>query len=930
MPEIIVSEPMGNVIDRRQFAAGMTFADAVMSTWPTAFPDNQVRVYGPDGERLSDTEAVLHFMQEGEQYRIVLYPNGPTILGVQLGMWILAGISLAASVLLAPKIPKLGNYGNYEWEAEARPQFLSGQTNQIRPGDRVPEVFGIMRVYPDIITRSVIEYFGNYQSIRELFVVTNGYAQCSEFRLQENDLGDLPAYSVDQYLPGEDNWPVDFPIIQENDYLGQVDLPAPNERNITTVDWTLNASGFTVPVDNFFNSFSNQTGDIFYIYSTKFNSANRKIYTVTGVSNNGRTLNVTPAPSVNQTVNSPEVLFRKVTSVWGGAANPGSFTPSGWQQQWSPTNSKLQGDVATNQISTSLYNWLGGSTAKALRLSNGKEYIVKRVSAYYPLPGLPNNIPGRWLFSSKNDPTPPAGVPYAFVRMEDPVPPFDPDVPNTGFNSPIFVCPGENTTQLWLDFEFPQGLYYQTSGQAPVERTVTVEVNYRIAGTTFNWTKRNFSFTDKTRSPRRWTRKITGLLPRQYEVYISRVNNTVLETSTVFVQDSVRWIGLKGVQETPNLENLPIQYTLLELGFFTQNLSQALTNRRFNCLTSRFLPNHLTGDGSQLVETRKIADAILYTAIDLEQYDKSNIDTTGLGDIQTYLDGLDAGSHMGEFNGIIDQAMTTEDQIVTIANAGRIMTYRKARNLFFKRPQTGELPVTLFNSRNKTQPEQKTMMFGEANDPDAVIIRFLNEETEFEEDEIQYPNDIVAFRPKTITMLGITKPIVAYRRAKYEYDLAVYQKDSVVIPATEEGILLAPGDVFANSDVLLGTRPIEGEIRAINGTTFTFDKEIPAGSYVGRIRDQYGSLLHQSDVTIAADGREQDIPSWTGATMPGNFSTVGLLYEFVGLGSDQSDLYIVTNIDPDMDGSVSITGLRYADEIYSSDTTPLPDPLVNL
>jgi hypothetical protein len=134
--------------------------------------------------------------------------------------------------------------------------------------------------------------------------------------------------------------------------------------------------------------------------------------------------------------------------------------------------------------------------------------------------------------------------------------------------------------------------------------------------------------------------------------------------------------------------------------------------------------------------------------------------------------------------------------------------------------------------------------------------------------------------------------------------------------------------VIANSDSLLTARPIEGEIVSANADQFTFDRVIPAGSYIGRIRDEYGALLFQSNVTIAADGKVQTIPAWSGAVMPSAYSTVGLLYQFVDTADVDQDLYLVTNVDPNLDGSVIITGLRYSDEIYSSDTASIPSDLV--
>lgn len=928
MPKIVVTEPLGTVIDSLDCPEGISFADAVMKEWPDGYPDHNVKLFDPSGVPLSPEMAVLP-MQPGT-YRIVLYPLGPVILGVKLGVWLLAAVSLAGSILLAPKIPNLGQQGNYEWDEEARPQFLSGQTNQIRPGARVVDLFGAIRTYPDLIAQPVIEYYGDYQSIRELYVVTNGYAECSDYQLQENSMDDLPAYGATQFRPG-DTWPIEFPILRQNEYVGQVDLPAPNEVAVTTPNWTLNTGGtITVAVDGFFSQFVSRVGQAFYIFSPSFNPANNKVYTLVSISTDGRTLTVSPAPSVTQTVTSPRVTVRRVTAIWGTVAAPNTFTPTGWNEQW-PVSGNFTGYTANNQIvaGSGLGTFLQDITSKALNPATGQEYSVSKITTRRTAPGGVFEQKGQWLYHSRNSPQPPAGVAYVFVRMENPVPPYDPDVPNTGYNSPVFNVPGSSTKEIWLDFEFPQGLYYQVSGQPPQALGVTVDVFYRAAASSDPWVQHpgGFTFVATTRNPRRWTSKITGLPIGAYEVYLSRRTNTVLETSSAFAQDTVRLIGLKGVQDTPKLVGLTIDYTMIELAFYTQNISQAFSNRRFNCIAQRYLPNHRTGDGTVLEPTRRLTDAILYTAINQEQYDKANIDVAALTAIQAELDALDPLAASGEFNGIFDQIMTTEDQLLSIANVGRIMVYRKARNLFFKRPKAGELPVTLFNSRNKTQPEQKVMTFGETNDPDAIIVRYVDETQGYAEGEIQYPQGVDAVRPKTITLLGVTSPLVAYRRAKYEWDLITYQRDSISLAVAEEGILVGPGDVIANSDFLHSARPLQGEVLSVAGTVFTFDRNIPAGSYIGRIRSDDGFLLHQSNVTIATAGDVQDIPAWTGAVMPGGASSVGLLYEFVSDTAGQQDLYLVSSVAPDADGIVNLTCNRYMDEMYACDTAVLPSVL---
>lgn len=922
MAKIRILSVTGEVEQERDVPSGMPFADTAMEIWPDGFLGYTPIIFGPDNEPVTDEKAVETLIQSADIWTIQLIPQGPLLALAPLSSWILLGVSLAASFLLAPKIPNVqgGGGGSYEWEDSDRPQFYSGQSNRIQPGRRVPDVFGRIRVYPDLISTPAIEYKGNNQTIRELYVVSRGEVTISRPRFHDESYDDVPETSIEVYTPGQ-KWPKNFPIIRTNAAVGTVELPASNEVINFGFTYQIKSNYIYVEQNGYWDEFRDTVGANFMMGGV--NVKNRRPRKISSVSSNGRYLYVNPAFEVNQNISGGAVSFISLNYVsTNNAGNPRTYNIS-WKGVYSgtftsgedPVGESLEYYASTvNAVSPYPYQ---GTLIDVDGWNDIDTVIVNaaqddfRNDSRYPGTGHPATAGFKW---TKNiNASKPTGS-YYYVQKENSDVIYDPGIPGSGYATATFNVPG-TSDQAWLDFEFPTGLYQQKSGEPPQTRTVRVRAYYRKQTSSGGFSYKDFSFTDQSRNPRRFTRKLTFNTPDEWEIYIERRTAFVPETESKVVQDSIRWIGLHGRQDTPDLDDDRLNCTLVDVTLRAQSLAVAGQDRKFNVIAQRILYNY---QASKDQATRKISDAIFHTLYNMGNVSRTDVDEQALLDIQRDLEVQNINDSF--FDAIIDQTMTVEDQASLIASAGRIMIYRRAKGFYFARLKANIPPVTLINGRNKIEPEARLFSFSETNDPDAIVLRYLNANKDWNEVSYQYPENVTAKNAEEQTVLGITNPGSIARMARYLWNKKKYERDTIRVKMMEEGILLSPGDVIAVTDYLSEAPPIEGEVIAVVGTSLTFDAVIPAGTYMLTLRDKYGSTFKRQQVTVTTAGSTLNIAAASGISLPsGGVFTTGLLYSFTTVQNASKNLFYVTRVQPQREGPVQIEGILYRNEVYAGD-----------
>ena len=176
--------------------------------------------------------------------------------------------------------------------------------------------------------------------------------------------------------------------------------------------------------------------------------------------------------------------------------------------------------------------------------------------------------------------------------------------------------------------------------------------------------------------------------------------------------------------------------------------------------------------------------------------------------------------------------------------------------------------------------------------------------------------------PTEQPVIGITNGVEATRLAQYLWDKRKYERDTLEISVTDDGILLSPGDLISVTDHLLVEKPLDGEVESFDEATdtFIFDQVIPAGTYMFRIRsnDQGGILSTQ--VTLTETNQTQVIVTALKGKLDLATAQVGMLYSFIPITDDGTDLFYVLEVTPSRDNPVRISAMNFNDLTYQSDT----------
>jgi len=118
-------------------------------TFPQGLPET-ARIYKGSVNLLNDItpkcEKEIECMNSvDETVYVVVYPGDPITIIVAV---VVAVVSVVASLLLAPKIPNVSQRNN---QNQSSNNELSSRGNKSRIGARIPDIFGQVRSYPDLI-----------------------------------------------------------------------------------------------------------------------------------------------------------------------------------------------------------------------------------------------------------------------------------------------------------------------------------------------------------------------------------------------------------------------------------------------------------------------------------------------------------------------------------------------------------------------------------------------------------------------------------------------------------------------------------------------------------------------------------------------------------------------------------------------------------
>jgi hypothetical protein len=195
-------------------------------------------------------ESVL--MDENGTYILVILPAGPAIPFIP---YIIAAVAFVAAYVLAPR-PGLNGVGRNSRVSSSN-NSLQGRTNSPRPGERIADIRGGVRAYPDLLMDYRIFYEGSEYEVQFLCIGSGEY-DLSDIRDGLTPASNITGTSLSFYRPdnspgmgspylkiGEDIDLNKFPIMtakSSNEADGS-ELRPPNYSSVQNLNFTLYSNG---------------------------------------------------------------------------------------------------------------------------------------------------------------------------------------------------------------------------------------------------------------------------------------------------------------------------------------------------------------------------------------------------------------------------------------------------------------------------------------------------------------------------------------------------------------------------------------------------------------------------------------------------------------------------------------------------------------
>ena len=186
-------------------------------------------------------------LEDGDIINIIHRPLGTEII-------IALVVSIVASIILTPDIspPPQAENPNFPKTNESTNNRLTGQTNLARPLGRIPDIYGRMRVYPDLGAKTVSEFISHVKFITEYLIIGRGEFLFEDIKSGETLLNDIAGSTFTIYKPNE-SIPELLDVTDSSEVNGQ-EIKAPNDDSVfsTTaqhVEFTASTSSFTGNID---------------------------------------------------------------------------------------------------------------------------------------------------------------------------------------------------------------------------------------------------------------------------------------------------------------------------------------------------------------------------------------------------------------------------------------------------------------------------------------------------------------------------------------------------------------------------------------------------------------------------------------------------------------------------------------------------------
>jgi hypothetical protein len=916
---VVMHDPLRGLREHHILNDGATLADELRRLYPEGFG---ARWMLHKAHALADGEidASLHEQIKVETdatYIVTVKPSGPVIPFVAKLIFTLA-ISFFLGKFTEGRTPSQ-IFGRSEEEEKQSPNNqLAAQSNRLRAGARVPDILGRVRSYPDLLSAPVERWFWPHtQSISQFFVIGRGSYEMLSRRLGDTSLQSIDGTSWNDYPPGTTI--TTLQALRHAPTVDSISLTAQDSATVVT-GVTFDAETKTVSsptrigleIENpyFITGTFNNTGD-FWVTAvpTEEQTVGPYIYTLDGI-------------VVDETANAVFNLdeWRDVVLPGSWITNPRGVTNEIWMNSHLVVQVGDLAHAASSALMGDPFLYMGRVVSYEYADPYDGETYIRVANMDGTLPVFALGYFGG--YGSITTSIPGGG---STVRAPDYVPTPYVDAPTY---TNWFVAPIEQPDEIWVDFEFPQGLSHYASGvRNPF--TVSINVEFRAVATPATVVTKTYTYTSSSTTPLRST-EITTLtelgMVGPIEVRMLRTTAIMIDSATdQYIQDT-RWKSFRAVKNIP-AHSYP-DVTATQLIIFNSLSASSVGESSFNLIATRILPTWTGSAWSAPAPTEKWADNLIarMKAIDGAHKSDAEIDIAGIYALQAALDAQDSGN-AGKISMTLDALQDIDAELQTIAAVMRAQVYRVGRKLFVTRDEGGKIPLALFTSRSKA-PDGEQVQLAMKNDTenDAVVVSWFDRDNGWKQREFVYaePPNPAPVNPLRVMPVQATWA-QAYRRALYEWKRSQYRRDALSMDVTEEARLIHIGDVINVADDIANLAQSAGEVYAVAGLTLTLDREISlaAGGFTIMLRSQDGRAVDSMTVTQGATLRHVVLARAAAFAIKGRDEGMGTIFAIYQSASAVIRPWLVTGIEPGLEYT-HVVGVNWRNEVFAGDSGTLP------
>ncbi|WP_109067535.1 host specificity factor TipJ family phage tail protein [Acinetobacter baumannii] len=778
----------------------------------------------PNNPRTINSQ-IQHLQSLDGEFYVVIEPEW-----LQFVYYAIVAIMAAYSIYTVLTMPK-----PQAQQAGSSNNELSQRSNQARLNGRIPDIFGRVRSYPDLIAQTYTIYKDGIEIEECLMCIGRGYYQILDMRDGDTDVANIAGTSVSVYDPFTSI--VGTPIYQVGEAFTELPkfvrtsasingktIELPNKavlessnvwfqsQNLikgTGLDFTqyfaandrvaLSGAVYGVQDVNLSGSIMvNENKMVIIESATNIDNPNLfKGLQLTGALVDIVTVTGTPPDEVTET-NTRDLSGQYIVSGVTKTVIAGGF-------HYEITLSNPEKVNANWQYVNNSYTITAGAVLN--RNSNSitldDTYTINSVTADTIALVNPSAINSDWdkLLTLPNQSTQGQEVLVRFDAVSSKyVGWFNFDMPEA--------------TQAVFNFFFPNGLFYQDSKGGVWEEKITVIIELQAIDSNGDPVGSITTVNQEIRANNKsqFGRTIYIDLPTagSFRFRLSRTTATQAGKT----QDTCKIKSVYGMADSTISDYGNV--TIVRSRTVATDGALSIKERKLNCLVNRKLPVDGTGP---LQVTRSAGQALINLALDqyIGRRTSAEVDIAQINAEIAKVNAYFGSDLMSEFNYTIDDDNLSFEEIAgMVASAAFCEPYRfgSLTRLKFEQPQ--ENAVLLFNHRNKAPlTEKRSYTFGVQKDYDGVELEYTSD---VDDARVKYiiPEDITPKNPLKITTTGIRNEAQAKVRAWREWNKLRYKYMSCEVEVLDESELLIRNDrILIADNTVVDTQ--DGEVEAVDG-----------------------------------------------------------------------------------------------------------------